>query len=82
MAVFFYVVLAGFFSVVGCVSGVPVGDVCMMAGFLVVPGVMVLSGGAMVVGRVFKVVCCFPMVVGGFFRHVYPPKIVGVSGGY
>jgi hypothetical protein len=67
MAVFLGVMLAGFLRVMCCVVMMPVGNVGMMTGFLVITGLVVLGGGTMMAGRMFKVVCCFPMVFGGFF---------------
>jgi hypothetical protein len=74
MAVLGYVVLAGFFSVVGRMVVMPLCDVRMMAGCFVVSRLMVCSCGAMVLGRVFKMLRCFAMVFCGFFGHGSPPS--------
>jgi hypothetical protein len=73
MAVLVGMVLAGFCRVMCCLDGMPVGDVRMMTGFLMASLLMVLRGGEMVLRCVFVMLCCAPMVFGGFFGHASPP---------
>jgi hypothetical protein len=67
------VLVAGFFSVMCCLDGMPVGDVRMMTGFFMASCLTVLSGSEMVLCCMFVVLCCAPMVLGGFFGHASPP---------
>jgi hypothetical protein len=73
VAVLVCMVLAGFFSMMGCLDGMSVGDVRMMAGFLMASCLMLLCGSEMVLRCVFVVLCCVPMVLGGFFGHASSP---------
>lgn len=73
MAVLVCMVLAGFFSMMCCLDGMPMGDVRMMTGFFMASCLMVLCGGEMVLRSVFVMLCCAPMVLGAFFGHAYSP---------
>lgn len=73
-AVLVSVVLYGFFSVVRCVSEMPVGDVRVVR---VVPGLhviacfMMLRGFAVVLGRMLMVLGCLVMMRSAFVIHVF-----------
>jgi len=56
------VVLYGFFSMVRCVSEMPVGDVRVVPGLHVIAGFMVLRGFAVVLGRMLMVLGCLVMM--------------------
>jgi hypothetical protein len=61
-AVLVSVVLYGFFSVVRCVSEMPVRDVRVVPRLHVVAGFMVLRGFAVVLGRMLMVLGCLVMM--------------------
>jgi hypothetical protein len=61
------VVLARFRGVMLGLNVMTVGDVGVVAGFLMVSGFMMARGCAMVLGSVFVVICSFMMMLGGFF---------------
>ena len=58
VAVLARVVFAGFFGVFHCVVGVTMGNVSMITGGLMTAGLMMIGGGAMVLGRMFMMFCC------------------------
>ena len=70
-AVLVSVVLYGFFSVVRCVSEMPVGDVRVVPGLHVIACFMMLRGFAVVLGRMLMVLGCLVMMRSAFVIHVF-----------
>ena len=70
-AVLVSVVLYGFFSVVGSVSEMPVGDVRVVPGLHVIACFMMLRGFAVVLGRMLMVLGCLVMMRSAFVIHVF-----------
>jgi hypothetical protein len=69
LAVIGGVMLAGFFGVMNRIDVMAVGDVCVMAGFLMIAGSVMLGCRTMVLGGFFVVLCGFHMVIRSRFRH-------------
>jgi hypothetical protein len=61
--------LRGFRSMMACVQSVAMGYLGMMRSLVVVPRLMMLGGGAMVLGRVFMMLRGFVMMIDVMFGH-------------
>jgi hypothetical protein len=74
-------VFGGFRSMVACVQSVAMGYLGVMRSLVVVPRLMMLGGGAMMLGRVFMMLRGFLMMVDVVFGHgiLSPKSIVPAS---
>jgi hypothetical protein len=67
------VMLAGFFGVVRSVVQMALRDVGMVPGLFMIAGLMVISGGRVMLCGMFVVLRCFAMMLRGVFGHGNSP---------
>jgi hypothetical protein len=70
VTVFVGVMLAGFFGVMDRMDEMTLRNVRVMAGFVVISGVMVVGGRSMMASSVIVVLRGLAMVLGAFFGHL------------
>jgi hypothetical protein len=77
-----HVLLSGFGGVMGCVMQVALGGVRVVRGAFVIAGFMVLGGLAVMTGGMLVMLGCLMMVLGCFLGHVslLVPAEVGLEG--
>ncbi|MBV9889101.1 MAG: hypothetical protein JO119_21380 [Acidobacteria bacterium] len=71
LTVVFGVEFGGFASMMGCVLCVTVSRVGMMRCSFMIPGFVVLTSLTVMSCCVFVVLCCFVVVFGSFFGHIF-----------